>query len=200
MPRRKGPGFKQSHVIEAAIQCIEEKGAGVLGVNAVARQMGIKPPSLYNHVKGNQDLQRLVAIEGWRRLGAFVLEGDESEMDPQEALIRFGQRFREFAHQNKALYRVLSTTSLDPEDPDFAPVAAVTLGALRRMLTGLQLPEEDVVHASRFCRAAVEGFVQLELNGQFRMGVSEEDSFRWILQGVLDAVLARASAGHKQDS
>ncbi len=197
MPRRKGPGFKQSHVIEAAIQCMEEKGAEVLGVNAVARQMGIKPPSLYNHVKGNQDLQRLVAIEGWRRLGAFVLDGDESEIDPQEALIRFGQRFREFAHDNKALYRVLSTTSLDPEDPDFVPVAAVTLGALRTMLTGMQLPEEDVLHAIRYCRASIEGFVQLELSGQFRMGVSEEDSFRWVLQGVLDAVLARASAGRK---
>lgn len=200
MPRRKGPAFKQSHVIEAAIQCIEEKGAEVLGVNAVARQMGIKPPSLYNHVKGNQDLQRLVAIEGWRRLGAFVLDGDEAEMEPQEALLRFAQRFREFAHENKALYRVVSTTSLDPEDPDFVPVSAVNLGALHRMLVGMKLPEEDVVHAIRFCRAAIEGFVQLELSGQFRMGVSREDSFRWVLQGVLDAVLAKASAWGKQDS
>lgn len=196
MPRRKGPSFTRADVIQAAIVCIVEKGPGVLGVNAVARQMGIKPPSLYNHVKGNQDLQRLVAIEGWRQLGNFVVGDLSMEEEPQTLLRTFAERMRSFAHHNKSLYTVIATTSLDPEDPDFVPIGNKNLGALHTILARLDVPEDDILHAMRYFRSTVEGFVQLELSGQFRLGVDPEDSFRWLLRGVLDAIQARARVSH----
>jgi AcrR family transcriptional regulator len=72
MARRKGFALTREAVVAAAITLGERDGPGQLGVNAVARELGIKPPSLYNHVASGEALQQAVAIEGTRRLGDYL--------------------------------------------------------------------------------------------------------------------------------
>lgn len=67
MSRPKGQGLTLAIVVEAAIACLEAEGESALGVNRVARALGIKPPSIYKHIDGNAALRRCVALELWRR-------------------------------------------------------------------------------------------------------------------------------------
>jgi AcrR family transcriptional regulator len=67
MARPKGPTLTQKDIVDAAIAVLQKDGAAALGVNRVARELGIQPPSLYNHVAGNEGLFRLVALAGWQR-------------------------------------------------------------------------------------------------------------------------------------
>lgn len=57
MPRPKGQTLTQKVIVEAAIACIQKEGESALGVNRVARELGIQPPSLYNHIAGNEELR-----------------------------------------------------------------------------------------------------------------------------------------------
>lgn len=54
-------------VVDGAMRVVDSEGPGALGFNRVARELGIKPPSLYNHVADAGDLRRRVAIRGWER-------------------------------------------------------------------------------------------------------------------------------------
>jgi AcrR family transcriptional regulator len=53
-------------VIKAAIDCLDQEGSSALGVNRVARALGIKPPAIYKHLDGNAGLTRAVALAIWR--------------------------------------------------------------------------------------------------------------------------------------
>ena len=44
-------------VIEAAISCLDKEGESALGVNRVARELGIIPPAIYKHLNGNAELR-----------------------------------------------------------------------------------------------------------------------------------------------
>ena len=44
------------NVIQAAITCLDKEGETGLGVNRVARELGIKPPAIYKHLNGNGEL------------------------------------------------------------------------------------------------------------------------------------------------
>lgn len=63
----KENSLTQQDVVEAAIVCIEKEGETALGVNRVARELGIKPPAIYKHFNGNAELRKAVALAIYQR-------------------------------------------------------------------------------------------------------------------------------------
>ena len=159
-------------MIAAAIGCVEEDGAPSLGVNAVARRLGIAPPSLYHHVGGNDDLRVAVALEGWRRLAdALPTDGNVRAM---------AHAYRDFARAQPRLYELMSQVAVDGAPRD---------ALLERFRA---LVDEDV-HALRVVRAALHGFVLLEATGQFGLRASVEQSFERLVD-ALQPLVKRSSA------
>lgn len=109
----KGQTLTQKDIVEAAIACIQKEGESVLGVNRVARELGIQPPSLYNHIAGNEELRRLVVVEGWRRCLTACLPSATEIKDGRERLKKSAYRFRRFVQENSSLYAVLMRYKLD---------------------------------------------------------------------------------------
>ncbi|MCB9698668.1 MAG: WHG domain-containing protein, partial [Alphaproteobacteria bacterium] len=139
------------------------------------RALGIRPPSVYHHFAGNDALRHAVAVEGWKALVASLpAPGD----DPADALRGFARAYRAFALANPALYRLMTRVPFDPTDPALLEVTARGFAALQR----LGIPPDQALHAIRALRAAVHGFVDLELSGQVRLGVPADDSFEWLVE------------------
>lgn len=177
-------------IVDAALAVLAAEGAEALGFNRVARQLGVKPPSLYNHVENDADLRRRVAIRGWALL-AEAAERARGERSPEQELRRFGQVFRDFARANAGLYAVMRSTRLAPADPLFQPVQARMLAMFEGPLEGLGVPERMRVHAVRALRAAVEGFVGLEHAEQFQLGADVDRSFEYLLDTLIAGFEAR---------
>ena len=78
MARPKGATLTRAAILNAAIAVLRSDGQSGLGINRVARELGIQPPSMYNHVKGNDDLYRLVALYGWQQFLAYA----EAALEP----------------------------------------------------------------------------------------------------------------------
>jgi AcrR family transcriptional regulator len=79
-------------VIAAAIVCLDQEGEAALGVNRVARQLGIKPPAIYKHLEGNAGLQRAVALAIWRDYLATCQQQTSDISKPQQLLQVGAQR------------------------------------------------------------------------------------------------------------
>lgn len=182
---RKSPRLSQHDVVQAAIYCLEKEGEKSLGVNRIARELGIKPPSVYNHVKGNTELYRLVAIEGNRLLGQHFQKHLPQGKNVQEQLFEMAIAFRGFIHQHPHLYLVMTNTVLEQDDPDFVTVQKETIGVFLKVLSPLKLDETEQIHFVRALRAAVHGFSILEVKKQFGMPFEIEESFKYLVDSII---------------
>src|SRR5581483_684298 len=66
MTRRAG--LDKAAVIEAAVRLIDEEGLEQLSLGSLAERLGVRVPSLYNHVAGLPGLKRDLAIYCLREL------------------------------------------------------------------------------------------------------------------------------------
>lgn len=55
-------------IVARAVAIVDEGGAEALSLRALARDLGVSAPALYNHIRSKDDLLRLVAGEGYAAL------------------------------------------------------------------------------------------------------------------------------------
>lgn len=183
MPRRR-QSLDRAAVVDAAIALVEQDGIGALGINRVARSLGIKPPSLYNHISGGADLAWYVARTGWHRMGV-QLDASPIVGDPTVDLAELCNVYRDFARSNPHLYEVMSTTPLRNDDPEYAPRMRASLALFSAQITALGATDDDAIHAMRALRSAMHGFIVLEIGGQFALDQTASDSWRWMVAAVI---------------
>src|SRR5712692_7369716 len=61
-------GLDQASVVEAAVKLIDEEGIEQLSLGRLAERLGVRTPSLYNHVAGLSGLKHELAISCAREL------------------------------------------------------------------------------------------------------------------------------------
>lgn len=191
MPRRKGPSLDRQQVVAAAIACIEADGPAALAITPVARRLGIKPPSLYNHVKGADDLALAVLIEANHRMVATMRAGIGGVYEPRAVLAALAASLRQFALANPGLYQTISQIPPQNDHPELGPLIFEVLDFFRRPLAQLGITGDEAIHAIRALRSAMHGFVLLETSGQFGLGQSTDESYSWLVQTTLRGLEAR---------
>ena len=96
MPRT---GLTKEEIIEKAAALANEKGLSYLTVTTLSEYLGIRKPSLYNHIKTIDDLYYKLMIYGWKKVSEEIAVGINSS-DPNENLKTFGRSFYKFALEN----------------------------------------------------------------------------------------------------
>src|SRR6202007_1548560 len=69
VPRR---GLDTDKVLRAAIELADEEGLERATFARLAARLGVRAPSLYNHVDGRAELLRLITLRGLRGLGDAI--------------------------------------------------------------------------------------------------------------------------------
>lgn len=187
MGRRPGPALTQDAIVAAAIQVLERDGSEAMSLHGVAAALGIKAPSLYHHVAGQDALRRLVAIAGWAAMADGFADCDVGGEVPVKSVV---YAFRRFVLAHPRWYALMSSTHLEQDDPAFQVPAARIMGLFERALAPYGLLGDSLVHGVRTLRAAVHGFLQLELAGQFGMAVPVAETFDWLVDRVLAGLAA----------
>jgi AcrR family transcriptional regulator len=62
MPRPKGKTLTPEDILDVAIILLETQGVADFSINQLARALAIKPPSLYNHFAGDENLRRSIRL------------------------------------------------------------------------------------------------------------------------------------------
>lgn len=182
MPRM---GLDAIRVAGAAADIADADGLEAITLARVADQLGVRAPSLYNHVDGRDGLIRGVAREGLRDLGSALRAAAIGRSGP-DALIAAARAYREFARAHPGRYAA-TVAAPTREDPENEALAREAVEVVLAVLRAWALEGDDAIHAARAFRSTVHGFVALELSGGFGLPVDTDESF--------DRLIATLAAG-----
>ncbi|BDI29258.1 TetR family transcriptional regulator [Capsulimonas corticalis] len=187
-PTRKSvprAGLDRDALVRAAVRLVDQEGVEALSLGRLAKDLGVRTPSLYNHVDGMPGLKRAIAIHGLRELHRRITQATIGR-EKDAAVLGLACAYREFAKSHPGLYAIAAAT-LDFEDPLLTSVQTEVVNSALLVLSGYHLSDADALHAVRGLRSAMHGFVTLELAGLFGMPLSIDESF--------DRLIATMTAG-----
>lgn len=188
MGRRAGLVLSRQIVLDTAVAVAAEVGPEGFSSRAVADRLGIQAPSMYHYFESHDALRHAVAVETWRRM---LTEMPTDAADLGVFMRGCAHAYRAFAVRNRQLYRFAASISLDPTEVGLADFMAGVL----KLPNSMGLYHADAVHALRGLRSMLVGYVQLELEGHFKLGTSIDESFSWITDVVIDGVTGRLRGG-----
>jgi AcrR family transcriptional regulator len=184
----KEKSLTQKDVINAAIACLDKEGESAVGVNRVARELGIKPPAIYKHLDGNAALRRAVALTIWRQYVEWCRQQTEGLDNPRVLLQVGGRATRNFARKHPNRYRIMTQFQLNPNDPETAPLIQEIFNFLKRVLQAYALSETKLIDAMRIVNAAITGFIAIEQAGLMTLERSPDASYEVMLDALLVAI------------
>ncbi len=184
----KEKSLTRQDVIDAAFACLEKEGESALGVNRVARALGIKPPAIYKHLDGNAALRRAVVLVIWRKYLTLCQEQTAGLSEPHELLRAGAHATRNFARLYPALYRVMMQFQLHPSDPEAAAIIQESLSLFKQSLQLYELNDNQLIDTMRMVNAAVYGFITLEQAGLMTLGRSIDTSYDVMLSALIVAI------------
>lgn len=183
MGRRRGPSLTREQLIDAALKLADDEGAEAVRTSRLAKAVGLQPPSIYHHFKGNDDLQQAVTLASWRQLFQSFPEATD---DAYATLRGMAHAYRRFAQEHPGWYRLIASTPLDGHTDVLATVVAEAMAAS----SNFGLSDDEAVYGLRALRSAIHGFVDLETTDQLRLGVSLDASYEWMVEALLRGMLA----------
>jgi AcrR family transcriptional regulator len=176
---RARAGLTRESVVAAAAEIADRDGLEALTLASLAVRLGVKPPSLFNHVAGMRALRRelraLALLELADALGDAAI--GKSRGDAVRAL---GDAYRGFVRAHPGIY-ALTLSAAGDSDPASDKVAERIITICASVLGGFSLGRRETIHAIRAMRSLVHGFASLEAAGGFGMPVAIDASFTWMV-------------------
>jgi AcrR family transcriptional regulator len=166
MPRA---GLDAEAVVAAAATLADAEGLGAVTLARLAHELGVRPPSLYAHVHGVEDLRRRVGALGAGELAA-ALGAAVAGRAGRDALEAVAHAYRGYAREHPGRYEALQPAGQDPQ-------AQAVVDVVVAVLRGYGLEGHAAIHAVRAIRAALHGFASLEAEGGFGIPLSVDESF-----------------------
>jgi AcrR family transcriptional regulator len=150
----------------AAVEVIEERGAGGFSLREVARRAGVSHTAPAHHFGDMKGLLTSVAEEGFEALRAACVVALDGVDDPVEQLIALGRAYVSLAATNRGHCEVMFRTDIiDTDDPELVDCGLEAYGILeatvRRLIEHEQL-RVGVDEATWLCWSAMQGLVQLQ--------------------------------------
>ncbi len=172
-------GLDRAAVVEEAARLVDEEGIEQLSLGRLAERLGIRAPSLYNHVAGLPGLRHDLAVYCARELLAQLTRATVGKARA-DAITALADAVRAYAREHPGRY-VLTLQAPPPDDQQRAALAEELVSLAAAVLQPYNLGDENTIHAIRSLRSIVQGFVTLEVAGAFKMPIQLDDSFHWLI-------------------
>ena len=189
--RRRTLDRAQLAAVAAAVA--DAEGLQAVTLARVAAELGVRPPSLYNHVASRDDLLTEVAVAAIGELAdelALATAG-RARRDAVEGL---ALAYRDYAHRHPGRYAA-GLRAPAPGEQALGVAAGRLLAVVEAALTGFALGEERRVHVVRALRSALHGFVALEAAGGFALPTDRDASFNALITLFLDGLESTTRPG-----
>jgi AcrR family transcriptional regulator len=169
-------GLSRAQVVDAAAKIADAEGLDSVTVARVASELGIKAPSLYNHVAGRDDLLAALGVRALRELTAALTQASMGR-SRDDALQGIAAAYRGYVLEHPGLYAA-TIRAPEPEDRERLEAAEGVLAVVYAVLAGYGVEGDDAVHAARALRSGLHGFASIEAAGGFAIPADRDESFR----------------------
>jgi AcrR family transcriptional regulator len=185
-------GLDRATVVATAATLADAEGLDAVTVSRVAAALGVRPPSLYNHVDGRDGLLRGIALLGLAELAAALRDAAIGRSGT-DALLAAAQAYRSYVKEHPGRYLAGAIDAPSEDDQEHQQAATLILDTLTATLRSYDLSPTDTIHALRALRASVHGFATLETSAGFGLDLDVDESFGRLV-GALAAGLGRGGA------
>ena len=179
-------GLDQSQVVRAAAELVNAEGPEALTLGRLAKYLGVKPPSLYNHIEGLPGLQRELALLNARLLAEHLGNAAIGKAGAQ-AIRAVAHAFRAYIKGHPGVYLMsLRSSSRHPQvDDELENAEATVVKIVLAALKAFRLQDEEALHTVRALRSLVHGFATLEIAGGFGIQLDIDDSFQRMVEMII---------------
>lgn len=177
-------GLDLQAILQTAADVADHDGYDAVTLASLAKRLGIRSPSLYNHVDGLEGLRKKLAIFALQRL-TEVLTDAAVGRSGDEAIRALGYAYVGFARAHPGLYEA-ALRAPDTRDSDVQQAGEAIVKLSVRVLEAYGLTDEAALHAVRGLRSILHGFASLEKFGGFGLPLRIDES----LARLLDVFIA----------
>ena len=169
-------GVDPEAIVTAAATLADSEGLDAVSVKRIAELLGVRPPSLYAHVDGIDDIVLRLGRRGLHEQASALSRAVEGRSGV-DALVALAGAYRAYAREHPGAYAA-SQRSQQLEHDEAAQVAAeAVVRVVLAVLRDYALDGDDAIHAVRLIRVALHGFISLEAVGGFAMEQSVDDTY-----------------------
>ncbi len=175
------PGLDEETVLRAASELVDAEGLEALSLARLADILGVRTPSLYNHVAGLEGVRRGLAAMGVRELTARIARAAIGK-NGDEGTFAVADAYRSFAKEHPGLYAAGLLQAPGPDETELARASDDLLEIVGAVIAPYGLEGDELIHALRAFRSIAHGFVSLELAGGFGIPVDLDASYHYLVR------------------
>jgi AcrR family transcriptional regulator len=175
-------GLDTARVVEEAARIADAEGLAEVTLARVAESLGVKAPSLYNHVEGLPGMLRLLTILSLEGLTDAIRNAAVGRSGA-DALIAVAHAYRAYAHEHAGRYA--ATVRAVPDDAQLSAAGLRAVEVIVAVLGAWAFTGDDALHRVRIVRSALHGFISIEAEGGFGFALSVDESFELMLQTLI---------------
>lgn len=175
------PGLDANVVLMAAVDIADRQGVQAVTLASVAASLGVRSPSLYNHIRGLEELRALLALYALEQLYSIVKEA-AAGLSGKKGIEQFAYAYIRFAQEHPGLYESAQLVPQGLNETELKEVGQRIVDLVLQLLRPFELSREDALHAVRGLRSLIHGFASLEQLGGFGLPLSLEKSLDFNLR------------------
>lgn len=180
-------GLDQHTIIQKAAELADENGLEAVTLASLSQKLGIRSPSLYNHVDGLSGLREKLALHGLKNLHEKLLRAAAGRSG-DEAVLAIGLAYIQFAREHPGLYEA-TLPAQQTEDPELRKVSEDLIELIIQVMAhAYNRKQEDTIHLVRGFRSMMHGFAALERSGGFGLPVNLDESIQVVLRTYLAGI------------
>ncbi|MCM3019218.1 AcrR family transcriptional regulator [Priestia megaterium] len=179
MSPRQGLDFKK--VIQTGENLANREGFYAVTIASLAKELNVRPPSLYNHIKGLEELRKELALSGLQQL-YHLLKSAVEHASAEDAVYQLSKAYVSFVRKSPGIYEATATVAPRIKDEEVQKASDNIVFLVLDVLKPYQLPENEALHAVRSLRSILHGFSSLEHKGGFGMSLSTDETLDFLIR------------------
>lgn len=188
MARPKGESLTVELIVNRIINEMEVETLEGLSMAEIAKDLGIKTPSLYSHFESLSDLKVQITLRALQELGRDLREVLGAHREKND-LVAFMKVYRRFGHQHPLLFNA-TQIGIRTRDPEVLKAAHQIVELAILALQEYRMSPAYIIHAVRTIRSLLNGFINLELEGGFQRKENTDQSFAALIDFTISGLKA----------
>lgn len=181
-------GLDQHTVLLAAMEMADEHGLEAVTLAALAKKLGIRTPSLYNHIDGMQGLRSRLSLFGLQKMYEVLTRAAVGK-SKDDAIRGMATAYVSFAREHPGLYEA-TQRSVYWQEEEVHHASQQIVDLFVQVLQAYDLERELAIHLIRGLRSLLHGFASLEQQGGFGMQLDVNESLRLLVDTFLEGIHA----------
>lgn len=183
-------GIDKQVILRTAAEMADQYGFEEVTIARLARALNIRPPSLYNHIEGLNELRRELSIYSVQMLYDHLMHAVNGR-SKEEAIEALCLAYLDFARRHPGLYEAAQLAP-SPEEEEWIRLSYQVVELIMTILEPYGLQGDEAVHHVRILRSLLHGFASLEQKNGFGLPLNLEETQRRMIAVLIAGIQSPA--------